>query len=204
MARYTGPVCRQCRREGLTICSRGRKCAIVKRDFPPGKKSWRRPRPTEYGVRLRETQKLKRYYGMMDRQFRRFYREAEKIKGNTGENLLILMERRLDNVVYMLGMAASRPEARQMVCHGHITVNGKKLDIPSCLTNKDDVIGIKGKSKDFIKDRLTWVEGQQGRELPAWLAFEAEQMTGKVIAMPMRVDVSIPVNEQLIVEFCSR
>jgi small subunit ribosomal protein S4 len=181
------------------------KCAIEKqwRNKPPGQHFWQRRRPSEYGLRLREKQKLRWYYGVLERQFRRFFAEATRSKGSTGEQLLILMERRLDNVVYRLCFAGSRSAARQLVNHGHVLVNGRRANIPSLKVELGDVIQIhdRKRSRDLARH---WLEEEEGRVVPQWLAVDAEAMRGEVKALPSRDDVSIQVSEQLIVEFCSR
>jgi len=181
------------------------KCAIEKqwRNKPPGMHSWQRRRPSEYGVRLREKQKLRWYYGVLERQFRRFLDEAQRAKGSTGERLLILMERRLDNVVYRLGFTPSRKTARQIVNHGHVLVNGKVADIPSLKVKAGDVLEIRDRkrSRDLVQQ---WLTEEEGRVVPQWLSVDPANFRGEVKAMPAREDVSIQLNEQLIVEFCSR
>lgn len=209
MARYTEPVCRLCRREGQKLFLKGdrcysNKCAVDRRPHPPGMHGQSRgKKPTEYGIQLREKQKARRIYGVMEKQFRGYFKKAARQKGRTGENLLRLLERRLDNVVYRFGFAASRPEARQFVTHGHITVNGKRVDIPSYLVNVGEVISFKEKSREInrIKE-LT--EALADRTVPAWLSLDTEAVTGTVIQMPSREDVQIPIEEHLIVERYSR
>jgi len=181
------------------------KCAIEKqwRNKPPGQHSWQRRRPSEYSVRLREKQKLRWYYGVLERQFRRYFADALRGKGSTGERLLILMERRLDNVVYRLGFAGSRSAARQLVNHGHIHVNGRRANVSSMKVCAGDVIQVRDqkRSRDLVRH---WLEEEEGRVVPAWLAADAADMRGEVKVLPTRDDVSIQLNEQLIVEFCSR
>ncbi len=181
------------------------KCAMEKqwRQQPPGMHGWKRTRGTEYAVRLREKQKVKRYYGLMDAQFMRFFRMAAKLPGNTGQILLQFLERRLDNVVFKLGLALSRRNARQMVCHGHILVNGKKVDRPSYLVDQGDKIGVKASehSRNFAKSLAAATEGLT---LQGWLQLDRNNLEGTVLALPTREDVQIPVEENLIVEFCSR
>ncbi len=210
MARYTGPVCRRCRRAGMKLYLKGlrcetAKCAIEKqwRNKPPGMHFWRRRRQSEYGLRLREKQKLRWYYGVLERQFRRFFAEAARGKGSTGERLLTLMERRLDNVVYRLGFAPSRSAARQLVGHGHICVNGRRCDIPSRKVDLGDVIEVRDRksSRDLVR---RWIEAEEDRIVPDWLQADPERLRGEVRRLPTRDDVSLQVNEQLIVEFCSR
>jgi len=181
------------------------KCAIEKqwRNKPPGMHFWRRRRPSEYAIRLREKQKLRWYYSVLERQFRRFFEEAARGKGSTGERLLILMERRLDNVVYRLGFAPSRNAARQLVNHGHVHVNGRRANISSMKVEAGDVIQIRDKkvSRDLVGQ---WIAQEEGRVIPQWLEVDATNLRGEVKALPARDEVSIQLNEQLIVEFCSR
>lgn len=209
MARYLGPVCRLCRREGEKLFLKGEKCYTEKcpferRGYPPGQHGQgRRQRPTEYGIHLREKQKLRRIYGVLERQFERYYREAARRKGVTGENLLILLESRLDNIVYRLGFAPSRAAARQLVMHGHFTVNGRKVDIPSAQVRPGDVIEVREKSRQIpmIKES---VEAATSRGLPAWLELDAEAMRGTVKSLPTRDQIDVQVQEHLIVEHYSR
>jgi len=181
------------------------KCAIEKqwRNKPPGMHFWRRRRPSEYAIRLREKQKLRWYYSVLERQFRRFFEEAARGKGSTGERLLILMERRLDNVVYRLGFAPSRNAARQLICHGHVHVNGRRTNVASMKVRAGDVIQIRDKkaSRDLVGQ---WIAEEEGRVIPGWLEADATNLRGEVKTLPSRDDVSIQLNEQLIVEFCSR
>jgi len=181
------------------------KCAIEKqwRNKPPGMHFWRRRRQSEYGVRLREKQKLRWYYGVLEKQFRRFFEEAARGKGSTGERLLVLMERRLDNVVYRLGFAPNRSAARQLVNHGHVLVNGRRTDIGSMKVSVGDVIQVRDakRSRDLVR---SYIEAEEDRIVPQWLEADAEHLRGEVKALPTRDDVSIQINEQLIVEFCSR
>ncbi len=180
------------------------KCPIEKqwRNKPPGMHFWRRRRPSEYAERMREKQKLRWYYGVLERQFRRFFAEAARGKGSTGERLLVLMERRLDNVVYRLGFAPSRQAARQFVSHGHILLNGKMTTTPSVKLRPGDVITVRGRkpSRNLVRG---WLSEEEGRIVPQWLEVDAGQLRGEVKALPAREDVSIQLNEQLIVEFCS-
>jgi small subunit ribosomal protein S4 len=209
VARYTGPVCRLCRREKMKLFLKGErcfkeKCAIERRGYPPGQHGQRRGRRSlNYGPQLREKQKVKRIYGILEQQFRKYFQEAERRKGITGENLLILLERRLDNVVYSLGFASSRAQARQLVRHGHISVDGRKISIPSFQVREGQSIGVKEGSRknDFIR---TSVESARGRGIPDWLELSAEEFTGKVLALPRREDIKLPIQEQLIVELYSR
>ena len=208
MGRYTDAKCKLCRREGMKLFLKGdrcesSKCAISRRDYPPGMHTWRSGKMSEYGAQLREKQKAKRFYGIYERQFRKYFRQAVRAPGNTGEQLLLLLERRLDNVVCRLGFAASRAEARQIIGHGHIQVNGKKVDIASYLVSTGISIGVrnKEKSRKMIQAR---VEAARGRALPAWIGRNDEALEGKVIALPSRDDVALQVHEQLIVELCSK
>ena len=209
MARYTGPVCRLCRREKMKLFLKGErcfkeKCAIERRGYPPGQHGQRRGRRSlNYGPQLREKQKVKRIYGILEQQFRKYFQEAERKKGITGENLLILLERRLDNVVYSLGFASSRAQARQLVRHGHFSVDGRKITIPSFQAREGQSIVVKENSKknDFIRAA---VESARGRGIPDWLELNAESYSGKVLALPKREDIKLPIQEQLIVELYSR
>ena len=206
MSRYTGPVCKICRREGMKLFEKGEKCytekcGVEKRNYPPGVHMETRRKVTEYGIRLREKQKVKRMYGLSENQFKRWFAMAEKAKGVTGTNLLVFLERRLDNMVYRLGLAVSRKEARQLVSHTHVTVNGKTVDIPSYLVKEGDEIEIRHKDLPSVKDAL---ESVVRRGLPSWLELEKEAMMGRVKLLPTREDISIPIKEQLIVEYYSR
>lgn len=209
MARYLGSVCRICRREGLKLFLKGDrcytdKCAIEKRAYPPGAHGSRyRQKQSEYGLQLREKQKVKRIYGLLEKQFRRLFVEASRKKGITGENLLILLERRLDNVVYRMGFASSRNEARQIVRHGHILLNGHKADIPSMLVNKDDVVTIREKSRQSgqIKNAM---EAARRKGTTGWVEVDPAKFSGKIVADPRREEMTLPMQEQLIVELYSR
>ncbi|MDI6812544.1 MAG: 30S ribosomal protein S4 [Desulfitobacteriaceae bacterium] len=209
MARYTGPVCRLCRREGMKLFLKGDrcytgKCAIDRRSYAPGQHGQSRgKKPTEYGIQLREKQKARRIYGVMEGQFRRYFAEANREKGMTGENLLRLLERRLDNVAYRLGFASSRPEARQLVRHGHFTVNGKRVDIPSYLVRVGETIAVKEDSKNSprMKEILQSL-GTKG--VSSWLSLDANAAAGTVTALPTREDIQLPIQEHLIVEKYSR
>lgn len=209
MARYTGSVCRQCRREGTKLFLKGdrcysAKCAVIKRHTPPGQHGQARTRkPSEYGIQLREKQKCRRAYGVLESQFRKYYDMAANMRGVTGENMLCLLERRLDNVAYRLGLGESRPMARQMVQHGHIRVNGKKVDIPSYLIKTGDVITVKERSRDMQNLKAMREQGAS-KLVPKWLEMDVENLTGKVIAMPQRDDIDLTIEEHLIVEFYSR
>lgn len=210
MGRYTGPSCRICRREGMKLFLKGTKCETAKcqverrqRSLAPGMHGWRKGRLSEYGVRLREKQKIKRYYGVYERQFMRFYFEAARLPGNTGENLLQLLERRLDNVVYKLNFAASRKAARQLIAHGHIRVNGRKVDVADYVTKIGDKITIKDSEKT-VKQVKQQLESNPNFSTQGWLQLDREKPAATVVAMPARPDIQIPVEEQLVVEFCSR
>lgn len=208
MARYTGPVCRLCRRDGLKLFLKGTrcdtpKCAFERRDTPPGQQQTRRMKMTDYGVHLREKQKVKHYYGVLERQFRRYFAKAEHSKGATGDVLMSLLERRLDNVVHRLGFGLSRAQARQMVCHGHITVNGRRVDIPSYQVRAGDVIRVKNRagSLDFVRG----AQAESEKLPPDFLAITDSPIPEGIVGrLPGPDDVSIPVQTQLIVELCSR
>lgn len=207
MARYTGASCRQCRREGMKLFLKGDrcytdKCAIVKRNYAPGQHGQGRKKVSNYGLQLREKQKVKRIYGVLETQFRNLYERAEKMPGITGENLLSLLERRLDNVVYRMGLASSRKEARQLVGHGHFTLNGKKVDIPSITVKAGDVLEVKETSKSSAKFKAL-VEANS-RIAPKWLEANLEGMSAKVVAMPAREDIDLEVAEHLIIELYSK
>ncbi|MBK8976471.1 MAG: 30S ribosomal protein S4 [Planctomycetes bacterium] len=207
MARITGKVCKLCRREGMKLFLKGQrcfseKCGINRRDYPPGAHT--RPRKTtDFYVQLREKQKAKRIYGVLERQFQRYFQAAVRQKGNTGENLLVLLERRLDNVVLNLGLSHSRFDARQMVTHGHVHVNGKRMDIPSYLVKPGDEISLSRKDK-IRKRAAESVEMNRGQPVPGWLEATPTDLKGRVVALPKREDVAHPINEQLIIELCSR
>jgi len=208
MARYTGPVCRLCRREGEKLFIKGEKCnkqvcPVNKRPFAPGQHGTSRKKVSEYGLQLREKQKAKRIYGVLETQFRNYFETAERMKGITGENLLRLLETRLDNVVYRLGYGRSRTEARQIVRHNLITVNGKKLNIPSYQCKVGDVIAVKEKARGFqrFKDVL---DVTTSRIVPDWLSAEPEHLRGTVSALPNREQITVPVRETLIVELYSK
>ncbi|MGE5345557.1 MAG: 30S ribosomal protein S4 [Acidithiobacillales bacterium] len=208
MARYRQSVCRLCRREAMKLFLKGdrcftNKCAIERRNFPPGQHGKRRSKILGYGIQLREKQKVKRFYGVLENQFRLTFQQAERMRGVTGENLLSLLERRLDNVVHRLGFAASRTQARQLVRHGHVRVNGRKVNVPSFVVGAGAVVSVKEKSR---KNPLVIgaVETAKGRGIPAWLELNAAEFEGKVVALPKREDVALPVNEKLIVELYSK
>jgi small subunit ribosomal protein S4 len=208
MARYTGPVCKLCRREGMKLFLKGDKCftncTIEKRPQPPGPHAQRRGRKvSDYGLQLREKQKARRIYGVLERQFRRHFEAAEKRPGMTGENLLMVLEMRLDNVVYRIGLADSRSQARQIVRHGHIAVNGQKTDVPSFICKVGDQITVRESSKDseFVKVAQLALPRKQ---IAGWMAVNANDLSGRVDRMPSREELGLDLNEQLIVEFYSR
>ncbi|MBI4612169.1 MAG: 30S ribosomal protein S4 [Planctomycetes bacterium] len=201
MGRYTGPKCRRCRREGHSVCG-CKKCALTRRDRPPGMVRWQTKKPSEYAFRLREKQKVKRIYGLLERQFRRFFSMAERAKGNTGENLLVLLERRLDNVLYRAGFGTTRPFARQLVAHGHVTVNGRKVDVASYLVRPGDLVQARReKAVQLFKANH---EDTKARNAPSWLEVDGEGAKLKVIGLPKRQEIEDPISEQLIVEIASR
>lgn len=208
MARYTDSVCRQCRREGQKLFLKGdrcysAKCAIDRRPTPPGQHGAGRRKVSEYGTQLREKQKTRRAYGVLESQFRKYYEKAAREKGITGENMLRMLEQRLDNVVYRLGYGDSRPQARQFVNHGHVRVNGNKVDIPSYQVSVGDVITVKERSRDIerLKDLR---ENGLGRPVPKWLELDAANLTGKIVALPEREDIDLSIAEHSIVELYSR
>jgi small subunit ribosomal protein S4 len=206
LSRYTGPVCKVCRREGIKLFTKGEKCytekcEVEKRNYPPGVHVETRAKVTEYGIRLREKQKLKRMYGLTESQFKRFFVVAEKAKGITGTNLLVLLERRLDNMVYRIGFSVSRNEARQIVSHSHVTVNGRTVNIPSYLVKEGDEIGIRHKDLVSVQNAL---ESVVRRGVAPWLEVDKDQMVGKIRLLPTREDITVPIKEQLIVEYYSR
>ena len=208
MARYTGPVCRLCRREGTKLFLKGErcltgKCAIDRRSTAPGQHGAANKKVREYGMQLREKQKTRRYYGVLERQFANYFEEADRQTGMTGENLLILLERRLDNVVYRMGMAESRKEARQLVLHAHFTLNGKKVTIPSISVKVGDVIAVKESSRESAKIKEL-MEKMASKLSPKWLEVNKENATAKVVALPARDDIDFDFNEQLIVELYSK
>ena len=206
MARYTDANCRLCRREGQKLFLKGErcyssKCAIEKRNFPPGQHGQGRKKTSDYGLQLREKQKTKRFYGVQEKQFRNLFDKAERRQGKTGDNLLILLETRLDNAVYRLGFASSRKEARQLVVHGHFTVNGKKATAPAMELKAGDVIKVKEKSTNSPKFKEI---KEMSITVPSWLTVDVEKLEGKVVAMPRREDIDTPVAEHLIVELYSK
>ena len=208
MARYTGSVCRLCRREGCKLFLKGEKgygakCPVDLRHTVPGEHGQARQRKmSEYGLQLREKQKAKRTYGVLEGQFHHYFEEADRQKGITGENLLVMLERRLDNVVYRLGFGVSRPQARQIVRHGHIRVNGKKVDIPSFQVSVGDVISIREKSAE--SDHFKAMREGTGKTMPQWLTIDAAELKATVVALPKREDVGMDIQENLIVELNSR
>ncbi|WP_426348322.1 30S ribosomal protein S4 [Alloiococcus sp. CFN-8] len=206
MARYTGAVCRLCRREGQKLFLKGDrcytdKCAITRRSYAPGQHGASKKKLSDYGVQLREKQKARRIYGVLESQFRSYYEKAERMRGMTGENLLKLLELRLDNVVYRMGYGASRSEARQLVTHGHFLVNGKKVDIASYKLSVNDVVSVKEKSRGSERFK---VFAENPKTLPAWISANPENFEATIIAEPTREDIDIPVNETLIVELYSK
>ena len=210
MARYTGPSCRLCRREGCKLYLKGErcmtdKCALARREQAPGQHgagSGRR-RVKEYSLQLREKQKAKRYYGILEKQFENYFKKADRKEGQTGENLLIMIERRLDNVVYRMGMAESRKEARQLVLHAHFTVNGKKVNIPSYEVRKGDVIALKENSRKLEKFKML-IENITARTVPSWMDVDKENIVATIKELPKREDVDFPFEEHLIVELYSK
>ncbi|HOD79858.1 MAG TPA: 30S ribosomal protein S4 [Phycisphaerae bacterium] len=210
MGRYTGPVCRLCRREGIMLMLKGARCETAKcpiqrqwRNFPPGQHNWRRGRGSEYRLRLREKQKVKRFYGIYEKQFMKYFRQAERQKGNTGAALLGLLERRLDNVVHKLGFAPSRASARQLISHGHVYVNARPVSVGSYMVRVGDKLTIKPAEKSQKRVRAC-LEELGEPHLQNWLKLDMSKLEAEVIAMPTRDDVTIPVEEQLIVELCSQ
>ena len=208
MARYIESVCRLCRRENLKLFLKGErcytdKCAIERRTSPPGQHGQGRPKFSEYSIQLREKQKVKRMYGLLENQFRRTFAEAARTKGITGETLLVLLERRLDNVAYRMGFASSRAEARSLVRHGHILVNGKKVNIPSYTVRVGDVISVKEPSRQITRV-MSALEGAQRRGVPDWAEVDRDAFSGRIKILPTRSDITMPINEKLIVELYSK
>ena len=208
MARYIGPACKLCRRENSKLFLKGDrcytdKCAFDRRPYPPGVHGQRRNKPTEYGVRMREKQKVRRVYGILERQFSRYFASADRQKGVTGENLINSLERRLDSAVYRLGLSATRTDARQLVRHKHVQVNGKSVNIPSYLLKAGDKITLRDSSKG-LKRVQQGIETAGRREQPEWLDFDKNALIGTVRSLPAREAVTLPIQEQLIVEFYSR
>ena len=208
MARYNESVCRLCRREGTKLFLKGdrcfsEKCAVERRGYPPGQHGQARPRFSDYGMQLREKQKVKRMYGLLEAQFEKTMESASRMKGRTGENLLSLLERRLDNVVFRLGFATSRAEARQLVLHGHFQVNGRKAAIPSMLVKPGMVIVLRESSRQIARV-VGALETLERRSVPSWLEVDKDNFAGVVKAMPVREEITLPIQEQLIVELYSR
>jgi len=208
MARYTDAVCRQCRREGEKLFLKGDrcysdKCGVVRRTYPPGQHGQGRKKTSEYGLQLREKQKARRYYGVLESQFSHYFEMADRAKGITGENLLRILESRMDNVIYRLGFAMSRAEARQLVNHGHFTVNGRKVNIPSYLVKAGDEVALRARSRNVDKIK-TSLENNASRVPPKWLSLNRDAMSAAVVALPEREDIDMPVEEHLIVELYSK
>ncbi|MBQ9086323.1 MAG: 30S ribosomal protein S4 [Clostridia bacterium] len=208
MARYTGPACKLCRREGTKLFLKGErctsgKCAIDRRSTAPGQHGAANKKQREYGMQLREKQKTRRYYGVLEKQFKNYFAEADRKEGMTGENLLKLIERRLDNVVYRMGMAESRKEARQLVLHEHFELNGKKVNIPSIIVRAGDVVTVRENFRGSAKCK-SLAEGLQTKTAPKWLDVDKNGLSAKVVALPAREDIDFEINEQMIVEFYSK
>ena len=208
MARYTGPVCRLCRRETIKLFLKGDrcftdKCAVERRAYAPGQHGQGRAKVSDYAVQLREKQKVRRIYGILERQFRGYYERAARMKGVTGENLLQLLERRLDNVVFRLGLSGSRKESRIMVNHGHFLVNGHPVNIPSYIVKAGDVVELREKSRSLLRFQEI-VQALDRKGVPGWLELDKASLKGRVAAMPGREDIALPVNESLIVELYSK
>lgn len=208
MSRYTGPKCKLCRREGMKLFLKGQrcetvKCAIAKRAHPPGEHPWTRHKRSEYGLQLREKQKAKRTFGVYEKPFRRLFQTASGIRGNTGENLIQLLERRLDNVIYLSGLAHSRAHARQQIVHGHIEVNGRRCKTPSIRVRAGDSFRVSTREKSRKLAEAT-TEATKHRDVPAWLKVDAAEYSGEIVELPKRDEASIDLQEQLIVEFCSK
>ena len=208
MARYTGPACKLCRREGKKLYLKGErctsgKCAIDRRNTAPGQHGAAKKKMGEYGIQLREKQATRRYYGVLEKQFKNYYEEADRKEGMTGENLLILLERRLDNVVFRMGLADSHREARQLVLHAHFTLNGKKVNVPSILVKPGDVIAVKEASRSSAKFKAL-AEALESKVAPKWLDVDKTNLQAKVVSFPAREDIDFEFNEQLIVELYSK
>ncbi|HHW45912.1 MAG TPA: 30S ribosomal protein S4 [Clostridiales bacterium] len=208
MARYTGPVCRLCRREGQKLFLKGErcysdKCSVARRNYAPGQHGRGRKKSSEYGLQLRAKQKARRYYGVLERQFVRYFEMAERKPGITGENLLRILESRLDNVVYRIGLASSRAEARMLVTHGHFEVNGKRVNIPSYLLSAGDVVSLSQNSRDSEKFKEI-IEKNAGRPVPQWIDYNHDTFEARIINLPERDQIDAPVDEQLIVEYYSK
>jgi len=208
VARYTGALCRVCRREGEKLFLKGdrcftEKCSVERRKYPPGQHGQRRGKISDYGIQLREKQKTRKSYGLFERQFRRCFHEAERRKGSTGELLLQLLERRLDNAVFRMGFALNRREARQLITHGHFTVNGRAVSVPSYLVKQGDVVEVKEKSRKIpgLVDNISRIEN---RGIPAWVEVDSASFKGKVLHVPSREEMQLPIQEQLIVELYSK
>lgn len=208
MARYTGALCRLCRREGEKLFVKGErcfteKCAVERRKYPPGQHGQRRGKLSDYGIQLREKQKARKNYGIVERQFRKYFHEAERQKGTTGEVLLQLLERRLDNVVFRMGFAVNRRQARQLITHGHFTVKGKRINIPSYSVKADDIIEVKESSRDIqgISDNIARLEH---RVIPGWVEVDGQNFRGRVLHIPSMEEMQLPIQEQLIVELYSK
>jgi small subunit ribosomal protein S4 len=208
MARYTEASCRLCRREGQKLFLKGsrcytEKCAITRRTYAPGQHGQARKKVSEYGLQLREKQKAKRFYGVLEKQFKHYFELANNKAGITGENLLFILESRFDNVIYRMGLGSSRTDARQLITHGHFTINGKRVDIPSYLVSPNDVIAVKDRNRSNKKlENVLAITG--GRIVPKWLEFDADALVGKVISNPDRDDIDLAVKEHLIVELYSK
>ena len=208
MARYTDSVCRLCRREGLKLFLKGErcytdKCAIERRNYPPGEHGQGRSKFSEYAIQLREKQKVKRMYGLLEKQFRRYFHMAETARGITGEMLLLFLERRLDNMIYRMGFATSRSEARQLVRHGHFLVDGRKVDIPSYLLRPGQAVVVREKSRSITRI-VEALEQAERRGVPDWLEVQRDAFTARVKALPTRADLTMPINEKLVVELYSK
>ena len=208
MARYTGSVCRLCRREGAKLFLKGdrcfsEKCAIEKRNYPPGQHGQGRTRFSDFGVQLREKQKVKRMYGLLEKQFRSTFSSAANMQGRAGENMLMLLERRLDNVIFRMGFATSRSEARQLLRHGHFSLNGRKAVTPSILVRAGWKVKLREKSQKVVRITAA-LETVEGRSLPQWLEIDKDNFEGTVVQLPVREDITLPIDEQLIVEWYSR
>lgn len=207
MARYNGPVCKLCRRERTKLFLKGDRCltdrcSVDRRTYPPGEHGRRRVKETDYLLQLREKQKARRVYGVLEKQFRDYYQRAVREKGKTGDNLIRLLESRLDNVLYRSGFAVSRPQARQLVCHGHVTINGRKMDIPSFQVKQGDVVSIKDKSKESVVFK-TALESYQREQVP-WLEVDRRKMTATMVEKPLGESVDVPIRDEMIVELYSR
>lgn len=210
MARYTDASCRLCRREGTKLFLKGsrcfgEKCALSRRAYAPGQHGQARKKQSEYSIQLREKQKAKRYYGLLEGQFHKYFEMASKMKGVTGEELLNLLERRLDNVVYRMGLGSSRAEARQLVTHGHFTINGKRVDIPSYLVTANDIVALCEKTKSASSTKIDAIlSSTNGRTVPEWIDFDADKLSANIVRLPNRADIDFPIEEHLIVELYSK